>query len=141
MIVQDINLPEYDWRCRVYYAVTGYWADAILKDLRAIGCSGSKYRKAERNLRSGHLDTGLTYSNRRAGESVMVIALTSSAAEFANSYDHEKGHLAKHIARAYDLDPFGEELQYLSGDIALRMFPVAKRFLCDCCRKSLYSRR
>lgn len=141
MIVQDIYLPEYGWHCRVYYAVTGYWADVILKDLHDIGCAGRKYRTAERSLRSGHLDTGLTYSNRRTGESVMVIALTSSAAEFANSFDHEKGHLAKHIAMAYDLDPFGEELQYLSGDIALRMFPVAKRFLCDCCRKSLYSRR
>ena len=30
---------------------------------------------------------------------------------------------------------YGEEVQYLSGEIGRRMFPVAKRFLCDECRK------
>lgn len=137
MIIQDIYLREYDWHCKVYYAVTCYWADEILRDLKRIGCSGAKYKRAERNLRSGKLDTGLTYSNREIGESVIVIALTSNAEEFAHSFDHEKGHLAKHIAQTYGIDPFGEELQYLSGDIAKEMFPVARKFLCDCCRRKL----
>ena len=35
------------------------------------------------------------------------------------------------------IDPYGEEFQYMSGDIAKRMFPVAKRFMCDCCRKKM----
>ena len=130
-------MPEYDWHLRVYYAVTGYWADDILRDLRRIGCSGRKYRKAQRNLYAGDLNTGLTYSSRELGESVIVIALTSNAEEFAHSLDHEKGHLVKHICLAYDIDPYGEEQQYLSGDIAKKMFPVSKRFLCDCCRKKL----
>ncbi len=68
----------------------------------------------------------------------MVIAKTSSPEEFAHSYDHEKGHLAKHIALAYDIDPYGEEFQYMSGDIAKMMFPVARKFMCECCRKKLY---
>ena len=137
MIVQDIYLPEYDWHCRVYYAVTGYWADEILSELKDLGCSGAKYKRAVRNLRSGHLDTGLTYSNQSFRESVIVIGLTSSPEEFAHSFDHEKGHLAKHIASAFGIDPFGEDLQYLSGDIAKKMFPVAKKFMCECCRKKL----
>ena len=140
MIVQDIYLQEYDWHCRVYYAVTCYWKEDILRDLKGIGCSDSDYRKAKKNLGAGRLNTGLTFSNKRIGESVMVIALTSSPEEFAHSYDHEKGHLAKHIASAYGIDPFGEELQYLSGDIAKKMFPTAKRFMCECCRRKLYKK-
>lgn len=135
MIVQDIYLPEYDWHCRVFYSVTTYWVEDILNELQGIGCEGDQLGRAKRNLKAGRLNTGLTYSNRRRGESVMVIAKTSSADEFAHSYDHEKGHLAKHIALAYDIDPYGEEFQYLAGDIAKKMFSVAKMFLCDCCRK------
>lgn len=138
MIVQDIYLPKYDWHCKVFYAVTGYWTEDILQELKMIGCSGKKYRTARENLRSERLNTGLTYSNARIRESLMVIAKTSSADEFAHSYDHEKGHLAMHIASAYDIDPYGEEFQYLSGDISKRMFPVAKKFMCECCRKKLY---
>lgn len=141
MIVQDIYLPGYDWHCRVFYAVTCYWADDILYELRRIGCNGKEYHTAQNNLYDGKLDTGLTYSNRESRESIMVIAKTSCPEEFAHSFDHEKGHLAKHIALAYDLDPFGEEVQYLSGDIAKEMFPIAKRFFCECCRRKLYTRR
>lgn len=138
MIVQDIYLPHYDWHCRVYYSVSEYWVDDILYDLKRIGCGGKKYKTAKKSLELGNLNTGLTYSNGDIRESVMVIAKTSNAAEFAHTYDHEKGHLAKHIALVFDIDPFGEELQYLSGDIAKKMFPVAKTFMCDCCRKKLY---
>lgn len=141
MIVQDIHIKEYDWRCRIYYAVTDYWADDILYELRRAGCTGEEYHRAQDNLYSGRLDTGLTFSNRESRRSIMVIALTSSPEEFAHSFDHEKGHLAKHIALRYGLDPFGEEVQYLSGDIAKAMFPVAKKFLCECCRRKLYARR
>lgn len=138
MIVQDIILPEYRWRVRVYYAVTAYWTDDIMRDLADIGCHGSELRRAGVSLMRGGLDTGLTYSNRRTHESVMVIGLTSSAAQFQNSLDHEKGHLVKHISLAFGLDPYGEEQQYLSGEIGQRMFPVARRFLCEHCRRDLY---
>ena len=138
MIVQDIILPEYRWRVRVYYAVTAYWTDDIMRDLVGIGCHGAELRRAEASLMRGGLDTGLTYSNRHAHESVMVIGLTSSAAQFQNSLDHEKGHLVKHISLAFGLDPYGEEQQYLSGEIGQRMFPVARKFLCEHCRRNLY---
>ncbi len=67
----------------------------------------------------------------------MVIALTSSPAQFQNSLDHEKGHLCRHISRAFGIDPYSEEEQYLAGEIGQSMFPVAKRFLCEHCRKEL----
>lgn len=140
MIEHDIYLPKYEWHCKIFFAVTCYWVEDILDELRRIGCAGKTLKKANVNLRAGKLNTGLTYSNKERGESVMVIAKTSSPDEFAHSYDHEKGHLAMHIASAYKIDPYGEEFQYMSGDIAKKMFPVAKMFMCDCCRKKLYKR-
>ena len=69
--------------------------------------------------------------------SVVVIGLTTSAEEFQNTFDHEKGHLAMHICSALRIHPQGEEFQYLTGEIGQAMFKVAKRFLCDNCRKKL----
>ena len=62
---------------------------------------------------------------------------TSSPGEFQNSWDHEKGHLCRHISKAFGIDPYGEEAQYLSGEVGQKMFPIAKRFLCEHCRKGL----
>ena len=137
MIRQTIYFPDYDWTVRIYYAVTTYWTDMIMRDLSEIGCNGRDRERAWRNLHDGRLNTGLTFSNPRFHESVMVIGLTSSPDEFANSYDHEKGHLARQICQAFDIDPYGEEAQYLAGDISKKMFPIAKKFLCEHCRQSL----
>ena len=61
----------------------------------------------------------------------------TSASEFQNTFDHEKGHLAMHIANALNIDLLGEEFQYLTGEIGQKMFLVARRFLCDHCRVQL----
>ena len=109
MIVQNIYLEDWDWHVTVYYAVDTYYADEILEELESIGCSWSELVKAEDLLRSGQYNTGITYSNFKHRCSVVVIGLTTSA----------------------------EEFQYLTGEIGQAMFKVAKRFLCDNCRKKL----
>lgn len=48
-----------------------------------------------------------------------------------------KGHLCRHISKAFGIDPYGEEAQYLSGYVGQKMFPVAKKFLCEHCRKGM----
>ena len=98
---------------------------------------GDSLKRAYRNLTEGRMNTGLTYSDYRRRETVMVISLTSTPEEFQNSWDHEKGHLCRHISKAFGIDPYGEEAQYLSGYVGQKMFPVAKKFLCEHCRKGL----
>lgn len=38
---------------------------------------------------------------------------------------------------ALKIKPYGEEYQYLTGEIGQSMFKIAKRFLCDDCRQKL----
>lgn len=137
MIRQRIYLPEYRWTVYAYYAVSCYYADEIMEHLYDIDVEPKFAKQAEENLTSGKLDTGLTYSNYRRRKSVMVIALTSSAAEFFNSLDHEKKHVEAHITQARRLDPYGEKTAYLSGELAMAMFPKVKHLMCDCCRNKL----
>ena len=67
----------------------------------------------------------------------LVISLTSSPEEFLNSWEHEKKHLARHIEQAYGIDPYREEAAYLEGTIAQKMFPVARKFICEHCREGM----
>lgn len=136
MIRQKIVLPDYDdWTIYAYYAVTYYAVDEIMGKLRMIDCDRKSLRRAYKNLSKGELDSGLCYSNYYKRRTVLVIALTSCAAEFFNSLHHELQHFEGHIGEAYNLDPKGEEIAYLSGDVAMEMFPKIKHLICDCCRK------
>lgn len=135
MINQDIYLRDYDWRATIFYAEAGERSDEeMFASLAEIGCPEGDFERIEAFVKSCGLDTGFTYSSTDSRASVVFISDTSSASEFMNTYDHEKGHLAKHIARACGIDPWGEQYQYLAGEIGRKTFPVAKIFLCDHCR-------
>lgn len=111
--------------------------DYIIKQLESIGCNSNDIKSAIDVLDSGKDNRGITFSNNETRESIIVIGETSCPAQFSNSFDHEKLHLAMHIAKQDKIDPFSEELAYLIGDIGLNTFPVAKHFLCEHCREEL----
>lgn len=136
MIRQDIRAEAggYRWTVRAFYAVSRYDVEDIMTELWKTGCPATFARRAYENMRSGQLDNGLTYSNFRRRESVMVVGLTRSAGEFFNTLVHELCHLSGHVSAAYDLDRGGEEVAYLTGDVAMRMYPQVKELLCECCR-------
>ena len=135
MIRQKITLPDYDnWIIYAYYATTRYAVDEIMNRLWEIGMDANNARQALENLSMGNLDTGLCYSNYSMRKSVLVIALTSSPAEFINSWHHELEHLESHIGKVFNLDPTGEDIAYLSGKLAMEMYPRVKHLICDCCR-------
>ena len=130
MIVQNFYLNDWDWYVTVYYAVDTYYIREILESLEEIGCSDEKLDEIAENFEKQRYNSGLTYSNIKGRCSVIIITLTSSPAEFQNTFDHEKGHLAMHISETDDINPFSEEFQYLVGEIGQTMFPAAKNFLC-----------
>lgn len=127
-----MELPDWDWVCHVYYDATEDDMPEILQRLREIGCGRWHLFRAKAALTTHKPNTGLTFTSFENRRSVMVIGYTSSAEEFQNTFDHEKGHLARHISLAYDIDPYGEEAQYLAGEIGQRMYPAAKEFICAC---------
>lgn len=136
MIRQRITLRDYGIVVHAYYATTQYYVDEILERLHDIGCRGRNLRRAEQNLYSGVLNTGLTYYSPLNREAVMVVALTSSSAEFFNSLMHELSHLTAYIAKDYNLSFTGEDIAYLEGDLAREIYPVVRNLLCDCCRNN-----
>ena len=137
ILAQEFTLTKWDWRVRVFYVVDLIPIDFIIEELYGIGCTERDIDNAVKVLDNGKDNRGITFSNDEERESIIVIGETSCPAQFSNSFDHEKLHLAMHIARVDDIDPFGEELAYLAGEIGLQTFPIAKRFLCEHCREDL----
>ena len=134
---QEFKLEDWNWRVRVFYVVDFIPIDFIIEELKGIGCSQQDIDSEMDVLDSGDDNRGITFSNSEERESIIVIGETSCSAQFSNSFDHEKLHLAMHIAKVENIDPFGEELAYLIGEIGLQTFPVAKRFLCEHCREEM----
>lgn len=134
MLRQRFKLRKYNWSVTCYYAVTSYWVNDIMNELEHIGCNGEILHEAYEQLVCDDVDSGLTYSNKERGKTVMVIALTSSAEEFMKSWTHEMGHLKDHIASAYGISPHGEEIQYLGDEIIGQMWEVAHKFVCCECK-------
>ena len=130
MIRQSFTLDRYDWHITVFYAVHGYFVDEIMEALYAIGVKGKKAKRAYRNLTSGNINTGLTYVKN--GKAVSVIGKASSAAQYADSIQHEVMHLALYIGKAERLNPFGEEVCYMGGEIARKMHPKSKMLTSEC---------
>lgn len=134
MMSQTLYLLDWDWLVHVYYEVGVDDAGLVLSDLRRIGCKGKDFSRAVKKLRKSRKNEGLTYTSNLDRTSVVIITRTTSAAEFQDTFDHEKGHLAMHISLAEGINPFSEEFEYLTGAIGKQMFVIARRFLCDHCR-------
>lgn len=133
MIRAKIHIKRYKWTVYCYIAVNKYYTYEILERMRLIGATPNILSRAHKNLVSGQLNNGLTYSNPQTRETVCVTCITSSAKEFFNTIVHEIGHVAQHIGRQSNISPYEEDICYLQGELAFRLFPYCKALLCDHC--------
>lgn len=138
MFIQDIYIRRANWHVRVYHAVDDLYADEIIDNLIEIGCRGDDLKDAKISLWERLPNQGLTYSNFDRRETIMVIGFTDSGKEYWNTLDHEKNHLLQHIALACGINPYGEEISYISGEFIRDVYNgEARHLLCDCCRKKV----
>lgn len=142
MVRSVVYIPQIGWEVHIYYAVTGYHAPPILSDLLDIDCPRKILKRISKNLASGKMDTGFTYSNKMMRCTVMVVGMHSSPSEFLNSLEHELRHLVDDVSDTIRIPPYGEAVAYLTGDINAYIAEDVKMFLCDCscARKKLVAK-
>jgi hypothetical protein len=69
-----------------------------------------------------------------------MVANTSNLSGLTNSSNNVTVEaIVYNRVAALDIDIFGEEYQYLTGEIGQKMFKIARRFMCDHCRKDLHT--
>lgn len=135
MIKQKFILDRVYWKVYVYYDVCSEDVDEIIFKLKDIELPKAYIEEAYTTIISNKENQGLTETNIRLKTSIVVITKTTNATQFINSFVHEISHLSNHIARAYNLSLNGEEICYISGDIAQIMFKRCHTLMCDCCRE------
>lgn len=130
MRTMRLYISKCGWEVLMYFAVTTYYTDDIVRSLEGIYCPDDILSQAKEHLDKGRLDTGLTYSNKTLRKSVMVVGLTSSPAQFLNSFEHELRHLVDDIADTDDMPLAGEAVAYLTGDLNFDCWPAIHDFIC-----------
>lgn len=125
MIHQHCCIPSAKWCVDVFYDVRPNNTDEILDELWDLGCAERYMYKAERLLRSGVSNEGLTYSNKQEHRTLIVITRASSVGEFISTTIHEVDHMVDHISQYYNIPYDSEENSYLIGDIAKTIYEDA----------------
>ena len=138
MIRDEIIIERYDWHVYVYMAASKDDAPEIIGVLDSIGISAAEFMRAERHLQRAFRDSGMTYSSGRTRESVVVISQSSSPEQTINTFAHELRHLADDIVKALHVPGSGEEVAYLTGDVACALAGSLLHIACECpkCRNA-----
>lgn len=142
MIIRNVRIPKYGWNVEIYYAVTSYYTDIIMRRLKGMKCPKKLMGRIYRNLQKQTVDSGFTFSNKDLKHTIMVIGLFSSPAEFLNSFTHETRHLVDDITDRCRLPKSGEEVAYLTGDFNGSVAEDVAMFLCHCdkCKTQIKSK-
>lgn len=120
MIRQHVCL-KMGWCVDIYYDVKPKDTSFILDKLADLGCPMRDLVKAEDLLLSGISNEGLTYSNRYERKTIIAVTDVTDPFQFLNTLSHEREHLLQAIGRADGLDPYGEPIAYLSGDVTMAL--------------------
>lgn len=130
MIAQHVFLEDYHWVIKAFFADDNSTSEDLIIFMEIMGCSEEEIASIKDMILSDKKNCGFTYTDYDYMTTIIYIGPTSSIQEFQNTFDHEKGHAGIHIASYYDIDPYGEEYQYLAGEIGEKLFDVAKLFIC-----------
>lgn len=132
MIIRDLYIEKYRWHVHCYFAVDKYYTEEILSVLDSLGCSSAVYDRVAKKMERNEKNAGFTYSNKIAHETLMVVGRAKSNAEYINSITHELRHLCDDIASVVGISDNGEDVAYLTGDIASQMADVIEVLVCNC---------
>lgn len=123
------------WECDFFFAVSGeYDVSRILDLLYEADAPMRVIRRAEEKMLRNLPDEGFTWSEFWNRRSVIVIGPASSGAEFIDSFVHEIGHLADHIALGLGFRLDSEKSKYILGDTAREFAEVVCRLGCSKCQ-------
>lgn len=131
MIRRTIFLEKYGWLADIYFDYECKYSDNLIYKLENMGISDERLDIAYADLNSCKNNIGLTYSSFVEKKTIIVIGKATSPKEFLKTFTHEIGHMSTHICQYYYIDPYGEEIHYITQDIIDESWDVVKEFLCD----------
>lgn len=132
MLSKKIPLRKYGWKVTVFCGTDPSCSDAILARMASLNASDEDLCSAGDVLRNSGSNFGITYSNFRKRESVMVIGVADNPGEYFNTVVHESFHLSKHVTQCDGINPYSEEAAYITGDFVQKVYREFGDYLCLC---------
>lgn len=127
VIVKTFDIENYSWGVHIYIGMDTYYIEQILNDLNIMRCPKDLMKEIKDKMIENKLNTGFTYS--KGHHSVIVTAPTTNPKQTINSLTHEVRHLVDDIAKTKKLDPYGEEVAYLTGETMMQLVDELKMIL------------
>lgn len=121
------------WFVDFYFAVDGYDIRRIMNRLEAIDAPENIILEAYAKMKRGLPNEGFTWADERNHRAVVVVGASTRGAEFLDSFTHELGHLADHIASSLGIEYNSEESKYILGDTARDLAEVVCELGCPQC--------
>lgn len=131
MIKARVYLKEYDWTIYAHFAVDKTNIEEIFDKLIQYGSSYHQAQDACAVIEEDKPNYGITYSNHILKTTILVISKSTSAKEFIDTFVHEVSHIQRHIIKTYHLDSDSEQVCYMIGTIAKRLYTKCSRLFCD----------
>lgn len=132
MIKQGFSIGDRDWYIMAYYDIkTDKDFDEVEEVLIASGQKPAYAQKVVTELM--HPNTGYTYTKFGEHLSIVLVSHATSYDELYDTVQHETHHATDHIGSYYGLDPHGEEIAYLHGEISRKMFAAIALLICPKC--------
>lgn len=129
MIKQHFYFREYDWDVTVFYIVHKYYLNEVMCKLKSIECPNSILDQVYSNLSQCDVNSGFTYTNCKAKQTVIVITRASSDKEFVNTLCHECIHLVSSITKKCKISIGSEQAGELVGKLSEYIYPCIKRII------------
>lgn len=123
MKYKGIKIKKYDWEVDFFFDVDKNDYYDIEDSMYWMMASNSQLKDLQETLERDEPNSGITYSNLKTRRTVVIIGKSISNAEFNDTIVHEIQHIIQSISKVYGIDPYGEEIAYLSGDIVKLISP------------------
>lgn len=128
MKYKGIKIKKYDWEVDFFFGAYPGNLEEILGSLDWMGAAEHQYADAEKTIKENEPNYGITYSNIEEKKTVVILGNVTSKQEFNNTVVHEIQHIIQSISKVYNIDPYGEEIAYLAGDITELISPETNHF-------------
>ena len=135
MIVREIRIRR--WTIVFMFSFDTPDMERIYEALVWAEAPDSVVSQVSENVSAGMLNEGFCYSNTQLRRTIYAIGKASSGPEVLDSIVHEIIHIIQHIGREDGMNPYGEEVAYLGGDISREISDIVCELSCPHCSQEV----
>lgn len=132
MYIRETHIRR--WEIVFMFSFDAYDKERVLSALLWADAPDSIISQVSENISAGRLNEGFCFSNPLERKTVVAIGRTSTGPEFLDTTVHEITHIAQDIAHTDGIDPWGEDIAYLTGDISHEISDIVCEMSCPHCR-------